>query len=123
MLRFPKAGVMLLLIASISACSTNNREPIAMATLFGEPGTNGPLPALTGALNAKFPTGSEVRELKDYVLQLHGSCGEKKPDGTLTCSLIESSTVCVRASISVTVKISSLDKINGIEARRYLEGC
>lgn len=123
MLRFPKAGVTLLLIVSISACSTNNREQIAMATLFDEPGSNGPLPVLTGALNAKFPPGSEAKQLKKYVAQLHGSCDEKKSDDTLKCLLPESSSICVRNSISVTAKLSGLDKINGIEARRYLDGC
>lgn len=128
MRRISSTGALLLFAAALSACSTDNRERIAMQTLYGdngmapESGPSHPLPAMTGALNAMFPAGSDSRLLRDYVARLNGRCDDAQSGARLACSVTETSSLCQRASIGITAKIEA-HKIVGLEATKYLEGC
>ncbi len=115
-----------------SGCGTDNREQIAMATLYHDaPAANQartpmrPFPEMTGALNEKFPAGTDLGDLKRYVANLSGTCGLGKPlnPGELTCSLVESAAFCVRNSIVITARADAMSKIEHIEAHRLFEGC
>jgi len=116
-------------VLATSACNTDNREHIAMATLYadGAPASqvrtpSRPFPEMSGALNEKFPAGTDVGSLKRYVAGLDGKCSEDKP-GETHCSFIESAALCVRTSITLQVKTDSGNRIGHIEAHRLLEGC
>ena len=82
-----------------------------------------PFPALTGALNAKFPYGTDSENLKSYVGKLGGSCVQNPMGQSLNCSMTESSAICIRNSVSLTVQTDNLNKIKSIDAVRILDDC
>ena len=117
-------------LMGISGCSVENKTQIAMKTLYQDtagpaaPSTpTRPFPALTGALNARFPAGSGLNGLRSYIGSLDGSCESLNSGHSLACTLIESSSFCIRNSISVVATIDNAEKITGIEAWHVIEGC
>lgn len=113
-----------------SGCvSVDNRERIAMATLYPDGAPRIPpslfrsAPILTNALNSKFPTGTDLEGLKSYVEILKGSCYQKESGQQMECSIIESGTICWVVKIEITAKTNSLNKIERIDAVRYSSGC
>ena len=125
---------LLTLIFVVFLCSgcviENNQERIAMTTLYPDDAPRNPnappfraAPILTGALNSRFPTGSDLEGLKSYVAKLKGSCYQKESGQPMECSFIESGTICWVVKIEITAKTNSQNKIEHIEAVRYASGC
>jgi hypothetical protein len=126
------ASVSLLVVAliGVSGCSVDNKAQIAMKTLYQDdrgsivPSTmNRSFPALTGALNARFPAGCAPDGLQRYISSLDGSCAMQNAEHSLLCGFVESSSFCIKTSISVVANIDSAKKITDIEAWHVLEGC
>ncbi len=119
-----------LIFSGCSALGEDNRERIAMETLYPESAPPSqvktpvrPFPALASALNGRFPSGTDSESLKDYVKKLGGSCIQSPIGQPLQCSIIESSTICIRNSVSITAKTNGLNKIESIDAVRIIDVC
>jgi hypothetical protein len=82
-----------------------------------------PAPTLTGALNGKFPVGTEIDRLKSYIETFKGSCSQAELGKPVNCSFIESATICFETKIFITAKTNSQNKIESISASRYSSGC
>ncbi len=82
-----------------------------------------PFPALTGALNSRFPSGTDAASLKSYVEKLGGSCNANPTGQSMKCSIVETNTFCIRDSVSITAMTNDLNKIENIDAIRIFEGC
>ena len=116
-----------------SGCiSVDNRERIAMATLYpddapADPSRRSfqphPAPILTSALNSKFPPDTDLDSLKSYVVKFSGSCYQKELGQPMRCSFIESGTICWEVSVSITAMTNSLNKIEHINATRIFSVC
>jgi len=110
--------------------SVDNREKIAVATLYPDNASVTqsksplhPAPVLTSALNVKFPPGTALENLKNYVEKLNGSCNQVQSGQPMRCSFVESSTVCIRTTISITAQTNSLNTIEHLDAVRIFDGC
>lgn len=107
----------------------NNQEKIALAILYKDDISSGqmhephPSPALTGALNGKFPLGTNAENLKSFVASLGGNCHQKQLGQPLICRLDEDKAICVVHSIWITAKTNNLNQIEGIEATRMFDAC
>lgn len=129
MMKFLGASFFLLVMIGSPGCSNDNKAQIAMNTLYQNDDAPAgdsmrrPFPALTGALNSKFPPGSEPKKLMDYVASLSGSCGRVNSNSSLACTFVESSSFCIRTNVSVVAKIVGAEKIGAIETWHVLEGC
>ena len=82
-----------------------------------------PFPALTGALNSRFPSGTDVVGLRSYVEKLGGSCTTNPAGQSTKCSIVESTAFCIQNSVVITAKTNDLNKIESIDAMRIFEGC
>jgi hypothetical protein len=101
-----------------------------METLYPDdaPGSNTnapvrPAPVLIGALNEKFPPGTDVEELKKYVAKLDGKCEQSKPGQPMTCSFVETGTACAQTEVVITAKTTASNKIGHIVAFRNHKVC
>ena len=107
----------------------NNQEKIALAILYKNEVPSGQLdkphssPALTGALNGKFPPGTNVENLKTFVADLGGYCHQGQSGQPLICSIDEFKTICIFHKILITAQMNNLNQIEGIEATRMFEAC
>ena len=112
-----------------ASVTIDNREKIAMAILAPEVDKTipsflpHPSPSLTGALNGKFPQGTDVENLKSFIKKLGGNCHQSQPGQPVLCTMSESGTFCIERSISITAKTNNLNKIEGIDATRITLAC
>ena len=124
------------MMLTVSACSTDNRQRIAMETLYPEhapavvvsPPVHdyspfSPAPVLTGALNEKFPPGTDVEELKKYVAKFDGKCEPNQQEQVMSCSFIETGTICSVTEVIITAKTTLMNKIGHIVAYREHNAC
>ena len=137
-----KRLLLALVVVFIGGCSgLDNRAAIASATLYDDPPFHGgpmaPAPAFTGALNAKFPSGTNIEALRAYVAKLGGGCRDEKlfqdlpqkktPDtngreSSVYCQIVISSSFCVKSSLWINAVVE-VQSIKQITASRLSESC
>jgi hypothetical protein len=107
----------------------NNQEKIALAILYKDDVPSGqmhkphPSPALTGALNGKFPPGTTAENLKSFVADLGGNCHQGQLGQPLPCRIDVFTTICISHSITITAHMNNSNQIEGIEATRMFDAC
>ncbi len=119
-----------------SGCSTDNRQRIAMETLYPErspalviAGTvwndpmDSPAPVLAAALNEKFPPGTDLEELKNYIASFDGECDQRQAQQMMECRFVETGTICAVTEVIITAKTTPLNKIGHITAHRVHKVC
>jgi hypothetical protein len=118
--RFSSYAVMVILVNSIAGCGVlgfDHSTRVARKLVYQ---TNG-VPnyaAVTAALNARFPSGSKLSDLKSFVRSLGGDCGR-----TGVCNIPLSGVICAYSGIWVSVVTSSDGSIQHIEASRDNRTC
>lgn len=87
-------------------------------------------PAISGALAGRFPNGTSVTRVREFIEGFGGSCyvhaadfNDSHPKDTLFCSVVVSGTFCVNSGISLRAHIGNGDAISDIAARRYYATC
>jgi hypothetical protein len=78
--------------------------------------------ATTAALNARFPAGSNLGDLQLFVSSLGGRCSRAQ-DGHPICEIPVRGGFCVVTVISLSVILSSEDKIQHVEAHAGTAAC
>jgi hypothetical protein len=114
----------------LCGCATDNRERIAMETLYTKEANvslgagRWEFPSLTGALNGKFPRGSDFENIKKYVGNLGGSCFPRRSNNEiLSCSIVESVGFCVGNVIEILIETDNQNRIENITATHRWHGC
>jgi len=102
--RFAHSGLrwiaLLTLLASLTACF-DHRRAVAFATLV-DPNGRFQTDAYLAALRARFPAGSSLVALTQYVAAARGECHEGEVD-TLRCEIPLRGVVCGAELAAVTV--------------------
>jgi hypothetical protein len=78
--------------------------------------------AITAAMNARFPPGSELADLELFVKSLGGRCF-KAVDAHPVCEIPVSGGFCVAHVISLSMVTSAGDRIQHVEASTGSEAC
>ena len=114
----------------LTLISENNRERIALETLYPDNASTSeghmrehPFPALTGALNSRFPSGTNIENLKNYVTKLKGKCYQSQLGQPIVCSIVEFGTICISNTLSITAETNKLNQIEHINAVRIFDAC
>jgi hypothetical protein len=107
--------------AGCNALRVDHRNAIVQALLF-RPGGDIDDHVLTGALNARFPTGTQATALGDFVETMGGSCS-RLDTGEFSCLFDESGTFCVATKIDVKVRVDAHNAIESMAAKSYTIGC
>lgn len=114
----------------LAGCMTDNRERIAMATLypddapqFMDSSRSRPAPILSGALNEKFPPGTDAEQLQKYVANLDGTCHQSQSEQIMKCSFVETGGLCAGTEVNITAQITPMNKIGHIIAYRHHDYC
>jgi len=111
----------LLAWASFSFFSMDQTEQLSRALLF-MPGGDLNEPAINAALQAKFPAGSSVIELKQFVQALGGGCSSSA-QAKWSCAITISGTLCVATKLELGLTISPSQKIQQLEAKIRTSMC
>jgi len=115
--------------ACLAACAADNSDRIDRETLYGgkiqETGTMaGSDPVFAAALTARFPAGTQLSALTAYIESLNGKCPEDRRSGrVVVCSIVESSTFCVRGDLLITAPTDGVKVIGPVQVQHYITGC
>ncbi|MDD1621919.1 MAG: hypothetical protein LUQ11_10605 [Methylococcaceae bacterium] len=115
------AIVFLLLIAGVWAVSLDQRAKIADEILFGKSKSVFSEQIITAALSARFPNGSDPKELQSFVESFpYGHCEQSPSKKALECTLTLSGTVCVATVLKISSDVAASGEIQRIQVK--LEG-
>ena len=108
-------------IVVLYGSSFDNTEKLVHVLLFQANGESDEKTFLA-AMTARFPKGTEVRELIAFINGFNGQCKAVGND-KLNCSLDVSGTFCVGTKMQIDTKISANGKIEEFNVVKYFVGC
>ena len=92
------AGVVALAVLPIAGCA-DQRTLVGIRTLFDKTGVPDYV-AISAALEAKFPPGSPVAKLENFVASIKGSCNERASDA-IHCEVPITPPACYYDSLEI----------------------
>jgi hypothetical protein len=122
--RFCRVGLVLILpLPVIVACDVlgfDHSTRVAKAVLYHDNKLDGA--ATTAAMNARFPAGSKLADLRVFVKSLGGRCVDV-PHGEPLCTIPLHGGFCVVNVLFLSIAVSSDGTIQHIEASAGTEAC
>jgi hypothetical protein len=110
--------------AVLAACGAMNfhRSNEVVTRLLYPRGGSLDTAAATAAMNARFPAGSAIADLRSLVRSVGGRCDRRL--GQMYCEIPTRGTVCVVNEILLSVVTTAADdRIEHIEVRGGMTGC
>jgi hypothetical protein len=135
-----KTVLLAIVLSALYGCTTDNRQKIALTTLYGTPITGNPSfnrppdPIFSAALNAKFPQDTNKALVRDYVKSLGGNCYDRpasKPssrslvgdgENVMVCTFIEWGGFCTVTDLYIEVSVDG-DLVKHITATHSFSAC
>jgi hypothetical protein len=97
--RYAQPLVAVLVVLGVTAGCVDHRKLIGARTLFDSSGQVDQA-AYSAALQAKFPPGTPLSRLEDYVVSLKGDCYERAP-GETWCEVVVRARFCEASMIGI----------------------
>ncbi len=117
------AIVFLLLIAGLWAVSLDQRAKIAEEILFRKSESTSSEQIVSAALSARFPIGSNLKELQSFVESFpYGHCEQRNPK-LVECALTLSGTVCVATVLKIWSDVGANGEIQRVQGKTEGVSC